>query len=149
MNQQELVSTLVAQHRNLRQILEKTITLSGSSIPLFDRILESLSEFRENLIEHLDLENNVFYKDYTKKETALGGTAAHANELTRQMDEIAKSVIAFLDSYRTPDQIKDSFKQFDKELKRVADTLSLRIEIEEEGIYNVYLSMEASFPTRH
>jgi len=49
--------------------------------------------------------------------------------------------MSFLDKYSTPEIIRNSSTDFKQELSGIIQTLKLRIETEEDGIFEIYLSM--------
>ncbi len=57
------------------------------------------------------------------------------------MEEIAKVVISFLNKYETPELLKVSSSTFKDELLEIVDVLNIRIQTEEEGIFDLYLLM--------
>jgi regulator of sigma D len=130
-NPQELISTLKSQHRTLQADL--ALVLKDVS-PLPDLI-----KFKNDLLEHLKLENEVFYPDYIDKKTKRGEDVVKTKEFIRQMDDIGKVVMGFLDKYNTSEMINASASDFNKELPNIISTLNLRIETEEEGVFDLYL----------
>jgi regulator of sigma D len=138
MRLKESVSTLVLQHQNLREILGNIIELTAFPHSVL-QIEMLLSKFRLHLIEHIKLENDVFYKDYLNEKINFS-TLIEAYKFIRQMNAIEKSITEFLDRYQTEAQIHDSLESFTAEVKIIAEKLSARIEAEEKGIYEIYRS---------
>lgn len=132
-----LVKTLKDQHRNLQSALvntEKELS-SGST----ENVIKLLANFRTDLIIHLELENGTFYPDYLRITEEKGGDTEKIKGFIAQMAEIGEKVIAFLSKYITTDSINSNKQDFAKELEKITSTLNLRIQMEEEGIYDIYL----------
>ena len=139
-NPQELVSTLKSQHRTLQADLAlATEDAKSDTESKGVSILSSLTKFKNDLVEHLKLENEVFYPDYLDKKTKRGEDVTNTKEFIRQMDDIGKVVIGFLEKYNTSEKINAAVSDFKKELPNIISTLNLRIETEEEGVFDLYL----------
>ena len=109
-NPQELISTLKSQHRTLQTDL--ALAMKDVS-PLPDLI-----KFKNDLLEHLKLENEVFYPDYIDKKTTRGEDVVSTKEFIRQMDDIGKVVIGFLEKYNSSEKINAAVPDFKKELPK-------------------------------
>jgi len=130
---QELVSTLKAQHRSLQADLSAALDGTNSAL--------ALTKFRNDLLEHLQLENEVFYPDYLEKQGKKGEDVTKTKEFIKQMDDIGNVVMAFLNKYNAAEAITATTEDFKKELETIIRTLNLRIETEEEGVFGLYLLM--------
>lgn len=137
---QELVSRLTAQHRTLQSDLASAMTAVDShDASQGADILSCLGKFKKDLVEHMDLENGVFYPDYLRKKAVRGEDITSTKEFIQQMDEIGKVVTKFLDSYASEETITASLPDFKHELSSIIHTLNMRIETEEEGVFNIYV----------
>ncbi len=142
MDKYELVTKLKEQHQALLHDLDGIARLAAAPVEGTDReICSGLEQFKTDLLSHLKLEDGVFYPDYLDKVAWRGIDVSGVEEFIRQMGVIAKAVTAFLEKYAAPESVSASYASFGKELKEVAGTLADRIETEEEGVYDVYLSM--------
>jgi len=140
MNPQELITTLKDQHRTLQNDLSLALNNSNATGSLVgSTIVENLSKFKKDLLEHLKLENGEFYPDYLEKKTKRGEDITSTKEFVRQMDEIGKVVIGFLEKYSTPESVEKVIPEFRKELANIIGTLNTRIETEEDGVFGLYL----------
>ena len=140
MDPQELVSTLKSQHRTLQADLAlATEDAKSDTESKGVSILSSLTKFKNDLVEHLKLENDVFYPDYLEKKIKKGEDISSTKEFIRQMDDIGKVVMGFLDKYKTPEAINTAISDYKKELFNIVGTLNIRIETEEEGVFDLYL----------
>ncbi len=137
-NSQGLILTLKNQHRALQAdlslVLEK-IEVGG----LGDEIVLNLTKFKNDLLEHLKLENETFYPDYLEKKIKRGEEVDTTKKFIKEMDEIGKVVIGFLEKYATAETISKSLLEFKKELISIINTLNMRIESEEDGVFGLYL----------
>ena len=117
MTPQELIDTLISQHRLLQKYLTSEL---------------NLELFKITLDEHLKLEDEQFYPRYMELKKKRGEDLTPTLEFINQMKEIGEKVRYFLENYSEKDT---------EELSKVVDTLNLRIETEEEGVYGVFLAM--------
>ena len=139
-NPQALIAKLKIQHRGLQHDLVlvsdgvASKTLQQSSV-----LVSGLATFKHDLLEHLTLENGEFYPDYLHKKEVKGEDLESTKEFIKKMDDIGKAVMGFLDTYATPEAIDASKLTFQHELQGIIKTLNVRIETEEEGVYDIYL----------
>jgi len=139
-NPQELITTLKAQHRGLQSDLTNVLgELKSETVLNASAVISKLAKFKEDLIEHLKLENGEFYPDYLHKKEIKGENIAQTKEFIGVMENIGKVVIAFLDKYDNIEAIESSRLVFDNEFNNIIRTLNTRIETEEEGVYEIYL----------
>ena len=54
------------------------------------------------------------------------------------MKNIEKVVIVFLEKYKDAKSIKEKISDFKKEFPEIGNALFLRIELEEDGVYNYW-----------
>lgn len=134
-NRQELVATLEKQHRGLQADL--TQAMQNAEKSLLSEVVETLGKFKDDLDAHLDLENNTFYPDYL----ALTKANEKVKKFIDEMIVIGEEITAFLNQYDQPEKISASGDKFIPELERITETLNLRIEMEEEGLYDIYIAI--------
>lgn len=142
MNPQELVTTLKEQHRMLQADL--SVALENSKIETkesLESVVSGLAKFRSNLLAHMKLEGEQFYPDYFEKKIAKGENIENGKRFIKEMDELAKTIIEFLDKYAVAGSVGASLVDFRKELSAMISTLNIRIETEEEGMFDFYLIM--------
>lgn len=139
-NPKELVGKLIAQHRKLQGDLKVVLDMLKDDKTFdSDSTLEYLINFKRDLLEHLELENEVFYPDYLKKKSLKGEDILSTKEFIGLMDGIGKEVMNFLERYNNPESIGMNRQVFSDELQKMQDTLNNRIETEEDGVYGIYL----------
>jgi len=114
-----IISTMIVQHRQLQKQITQAIELSKQDKSKAQEILTILQQFKKNLIEHLKLENETFYV-----------------QLLQKMKDIEKTVAGFLGKYNNTEAISNSFAEFAQQVAQVAQALTLRIESEESGVYS-------------
>ncbi|MFA4942240.1 MAG: hemerythrin domain-containing protein [Patescibacteria group bacterium] len=142
MNPPELIAQLKNQHATLRSDLAAALLeIDSAHDNQGELIVLDLVKFKADLLNHLKLENEVFYPDLLAKKNKMGVDVLDTKHFIAQMDEIGIVVMGFLKKYEFPATITGSLPDFKKELLEIIETLNLRIEIEEEGIFDVYLSL--------
>ena len=125
----ELVSILKSQHRLLQ---------SDLAFALENPSLSILVKFKSDLDIHLNLENGTFYPAYLEKKRQLNENIQPTLDFIKKMDEIIQVVLKFLEKYSTADSITLNPQNFKVELQAIVNTLNLRIETEEEAVYDFY-----------
>ena len=135
-DKKQLVETMKGQHRKLQSDL--TEAKNNVSSELFEKVDELLKQFRVDLKTHLDLENGTFYPDYFKIAEQKGYNLEKIKSFIAEMMEIGVKVNNFLDRYSNIQSIQVDKNIFIQDLDLITKTLNLRIETEEEGIYDIY-----------
>ncbi len=139
-NPQDLVSKMKTQHSALQKDLALAMDLASQELPnLGEKILLSLTQFKRDLLEHLDLENGEFYPDYLSRQDKRGVDLRSTKEFIKEMDDIGVVVMGFLDKYSKSEAIKNNLNTFKTELNEIIGVLNTRIETEEEGLFDLYL----------
>lgn len=87
------------------------------------------------------MENGTFYTDYINKKIKRGEDVTSTKEFIKKMDDIAAVIKVFLDKYSDANKINLAIIDFRRELQDIIDTLNLRIETEEDGVFEFYLLM--------
>lgn len=134
MDNQTLVSVLKNQHTGLKNDL-----VSVSEKTEGEAIASGLSKFKIDLVAHLTLEDNSFYTELIKRMRDKGQDTKNTEAFMESMKDIAKVVTAFLEKYSDPIFISNNISNFKLELGDIIRTLLIRIESEEEGVYEVFL----------
>lgn len=146
MNKKELVTTLIEQHRliqaDLLSALKKAQTeVNNNKKIISEGIIFDFKKFNRDLTAHLTLENGTFYVNYLNKQKQAGQDTTKTEKFIEEMNKIVTTVNQFLEKYNTAEKIEKNFIDFEKELETTINTLNLRLETEEEGVYQIYLSM--------
>jgi hypothetical protein len=131
-----LVATLKGQHHKLQLDLGEARKYTNSED--FKNVLEQLGNFKLDLQTHLTLENSTFYPDYLRMTIARGGNIEKIKGFISEMVQIGEKVSEFLEKYLLVSDIEENFSVFSQELVLITKTLNLRVETEEDGIYDVY-----------
>ena len=130
-----LVSIMIKQHRGLQEDLGLVAKdLEEKELDAKD-VSRLLGKFTKDLTEHLELENNTFYVQLLEKMKEKGQDTAKTEQFVGQMKDIEKVVVAFLEKYGSAKSIEEKVEEFKAEFKNIVDTLVLRIESEESGVY--------------
>ena len=133
MDKKQLIDTLKAQHKNLQEDLN-IATLNEAS-----DVVQALNKFKTDLVSHLRLENETFYVDLLKIMSGKGQNTENTEKFILEMKDIEKVVLGFLDKYNSPESLTGNKETFSVELQGIIKALNLRIESEEEGVYETYL----------
>lgn len=130
-----IVTTLVQQHRGLQQDLGAVAGELGREAPEYRKIDADLKQFSSDLSAHLELENHTFYVELLKKMKEKNQDTQKTEKFIAEMKDIEKVVLAFLQTYSTYSSIMNNIENFKKEFPVIVETLNLRIESEEAGVY--------------
>lgn len=126
------------QHKTLQDDLSVVLEdLKSEKVSINSNI--SLTKFKNDLLDHLRLENEKFYPDYLDKQIKKGEDIISTKEFIGQMDVIGKVVVSFLDKYSTPEVINKNVLGFKEELLKIIGDLKTRFKTEEESVLNSYL----------
>ncbi|MBT4349353.1 hemerythrin domain-containing protein [bacterium] len=136
---ENLVTTMIQQHRGLQADVEIILSLyNGNDHVKAEQILASLNKFKEDLVEHLKLENEIFYVELLDKMKKAKQDTTKTELFIAEMKDIEKVVYAFLEKFSTTDSINNNFLEFKSEFNGIKDALVLRIEAEESGVYSYW-----------
>ncbi len=130
-----IVSVMIEQNRGLQKDLAHTLVLSTSEEKDFTEIEKSLEQFHKDLLEHIHLENDIFYVQLLEQMKNKGQDTVKTEIFISEMKKIGESVMSFLDKYKEPNSINSQLANFQTELNGVISVLNLRIDTEESGVY--------------
>lgn len=133
--EKNIVSTMVEQHRGLQKDLGGVVDALNSEKPDSVEIDKLLKQFIKDVTAHLELENNVFYVQLLEKMKAKGQDTAKTEQFIAEMKDIEKVVLAFLGKYKDAESIENKMGEFKPEFAGIVNTLNLRIESEESGVF--------------
>lgn len=137
-NNKTLVSELISQHRNLQKEVGAITGYLEVSPVNAEGIARDLAQFRIDLMEHLGIENDYFYVELLKAMKEKGQDTSKTEQFIAEMVGIGKVVTTFLDKYKDASVIQDKTDEFVEEFGKIAETLTLRIESEEAGVYSYW-----------
>lgn len=135
MNTTNIVDTMIDQHRLLHKDLGQVADELKNENPDANNIDSLLIKFAKDLEEHLKLENDTFYVELLKKMKDKGQATAKTEEFIGKMTEIGTAVMAFLEKYNKAKKIKQQMTNFRQEFSNIVETLNIRVEAEESGVY--------------
>jgi len=135
LDKKNIVTTMISQHRTLQKEVGAVAEILGTDEVNANKISDGLEQFKKDLVEHLELENNVFYAELLKEMKAKGQDTTKTELFIAEMKDIEKVVVAFLEKYKDAQSISSSIEEFKKEFSAIGETLVLRIESEEAGVY--------------
>lgn len=135
---ENIIQKMIGQHNVLRAEVKEVSDLASGGVVNSGKINEGLKKFREDLVNHLELENNTFYLELLKKMKAKDWDTEDTEKFIAGMKDIEKVVIAFLDKYKDSKSISDNIEKFKDEFVDTGQTLSIRLESEEKGVYTYW-----------
>lgn len=133
-----IIETMKDQHRVLQDDLSDALKAAKSVTPDERGIEGRLVSFSLHLMEHLHLENDIFYPELLKRMQKSGADTSNTEDFIYQMNEIGATVMAFLEKYRKAPGSESGLETFRKELSGIISALNLRIESEEVGVYGYW-----------
>lgn len=142
MNKEALIEMLMNQHRTL--ISDLILVLKKSSDDSKENkedIIFDLKRFKNDLLDHMKTEAELFYPVYLENKIARKEDISDAKKFIGEMDSIGVFMIEFIDGYSVAGVIKKNHSKFEAELLTVIEKLKMRIESEEDGVFDVFMSM--------
>lgn len=126
----------------MRSLLaEVSETLKEESDKRGQNCFNELLRFKSVLNSHMEIENAQFYPDYIRAKKERGESIDGTKKFIQEMDDIANGIDQFIETYHSEAIILENEAIFQKDLSRLQSTLSVRIDVEEEGLFEVYLVM--------
>ena len=123
------------QHKNLVEMVTKIKEQAAQDTPSAEEILKELGVFKEALLGHLEIESKEFYPQLLEKLSQSGKDVDKTKEFVGKMEGIANQVVAFFETYNNTQKIDDNIEHFRKNLEKIIDILSIRIEAEEDFVF--------------
>jgi len=141
-DKKQLIDNLISQHRTLQADLGAVVEkIKGGSSGVGVEVVALFDKFKKDLGEHLELENGTFYPDYLEIKKQKGEDITDTQKFIDEMSSIGKVVMDFLGKYGTSEAVDSNIANFSMELDSIVRTLNLRIETEEEGVFDLYKLM--------
>jgi len=138
----DLIPILIKQHKKLKkELLQIVILLRDKSNVDIDLIRSEMETFQKDIIAHLRLENRVFYVLLLDKMQKQNKNIVKTQAFISEMNAIETEVLSFLEKYKTDQQIIHDIDVFEVELQDIIDVLVLRIQSEEEGVYQYFMNL--------
>jgi len=132
---QDLITTLIAQHNELRTQMQRLDSLALPGKEAADEIVPALAVFKQALLTHLSLENTQFYPVVLEKFKDNKPETETLHRFIEEMKNIEKAVLVFLGKYGAPEAVVSDSARFRTDLKAMISTLMIRISAEEDGVY--------------
>jgi len=132
----ELVGKLKDDHKELVRIYGAIKTASTEN--RYGDIHDLLSDFKLTFQTHLAVENVRFYV-YVQQHMALDAdTSNFIADVRKEMNNIARAVLKFVDTYMTTPPTPYSSAEFNAELDGIGPVLVQREQLEESRLYSLY-----------
>ncbi|MBT4849306.1 hemerythrin domain-containing protein [Candidatus Parcubacteria bacterium] len=139
MDKKTIITILIGQHRALQKDLGTISGLVFSEEQIdFKNIIHLLQEFTKDLLGHLKLENETFYPELLDSMKAKNQDIVKTELFIAEMKTIEVAVTTFLEKYKEASDIEEKLAEFKKEFPNIIETLNLRIESEEVGVYSYW-----------
>ncbi len=135
-NEKTIIPKLVEHHRNLNKKVDEIFEILKNEKVDAKNILRMLELFKQDLMNHLKLENEVFYPNLISNMLNIGQPIEKTEMLIAEMKEIEVKVIAFLEKYATVQPIEKNIEEFKEDFQNIVIILTHRIESEEIGVYS-------------
>jgi regulator of sigma D len=132
---QDLITTLIAQHNELRTQMQRLDSLALPGKEAADEIVPALAVFKQALLAHLSLENTQFYPVVLEKFKDNKPETETLHRFIEEMKNIEKAVLVFLGKYGAQEAVVSDSARFRTDLKVMISTLMIRISAEEDGVY--------------
>lgn len=133
---------LINQHRGLQKCLGEAKNLTQETNPELSLIVSSLRSFDLNLSTHRHLEEEVFYPELLRRMEADGLDTFKTIEFIKEMEDIGVLALVFLAKYQDIEILEKKLIDFVEELENITQTLNIRIELEEAGIYGYWEALQ-------
>ena len=139
MEEKNIIVTLVEQHNGLRKHVRDILDLSSAE-QTFDtlKIDGEVKQFAKDLVEHLKLENEVFYVELLRRMEAKKQDTTKTRQFIDEMKGIEKVIYAFLGEFKDENAIKSAPIDFKINFIKVGEVLTLRMDVEEAGVYSYW-----------
>ncbi|MCK5588803.1 MAG: hypothetical protein KAI16_00645 [Candidatus Pacebacteria bacterium] len=138
-----LVIKLKKQHRDIeKKIADISLELKKDEWD-YENISKLLFSLKNDIAEHLKLENEEFYPNFIKILVNSGGSAGGVEGFMKQMDFVLSRINTFFIFFDTEEKIKCSDKDIFKfEFSRIMSELETRLNVEEYFVYKRALNYE-------
>lgn len=130
-----LIQTLLNQHIILRKEMANIKDESEKDLPAGAVIIEYISKFKTELVDHLNLENSVFYPKLLEQMKKQDLDITDTVKFIDKMKIIEKKVDGSLEKYSDAMSIEKNLANFKFDLNDMISTLMIRIDAEERGPY--------------
>lgn len=131
-----LVDKLKEDHKELVRIY--TAIKAAAADNRFGDLHDLLSHFKLTFQLHIAMENVKFYV-YVQQRMAQDTDASNfIAEVRREMNDIARAVLKFVDAYMTAPPTPVTVTGFNDELDQIGAVLVQRVEKEENRLYSLY-----------
>jgi len=131
-----LVARLKGDHRELVRIY--TAIKSAAASNRFGELHDLLAQFKLTFQLHIAMENVKFYVYVQQRMAADSDASNFIAEVRREMNDIARAVLKFVDGYMSIPPTPVTVTAFIAELDRIGSVLVQRVEKEETRLYLLY-----------
>lgn len=132
----ELVGKLKDDHKELVRIYTAIKTAAGEN--RYGDIADLLGDFKLTFQTHLAVENVRFYV-YVQQHMAIDAdTSNFIADVRKEMNNIARVVLRFVDTYMAAPPTPATVTDFNSELDEIGPVLVSRVQLEESRLYSLY-----------
>ncbi len=132
----DLVGRLKGEHQELVEIFATLNTAMAEG--RFTQLPDLLGRFKHSFLNHIGHENVKFYV-YMQQHLELDAdTLSFVSGVRKEMNDIARAVMKFVDRYITALPSADTVETFKTELQEIGAVLVKRVHMEESRLYSLY-----------
>lgn len=132
----DLIPKLKKEHQDLIDAFRKLSAACNRAD--YQALPEMIQSLKLGLQYHLIVENVRLYAYLQQELPEASEQAKFVNNIKREMDGIARSVVRFAATYSTADAIAKNIEAFRSEVDSMGGVLLKRIELEETRLYALY-----------
>ena len=132
----KLVDKLKEDHQELIRLY--TAIKQSAADGRFNELPDLLSDFKMLLQNHFALENVRFYVYVQQRWIHDAETSEFIAELRKEMNNIARAVMKFVETYIAAQPTYDTVATFNAELDQIGAALTKRVQLEESHLYSLY-----------
>lgn len=136
--EENIINILLSQHIGIKNHLSEIKEETEKNQPLAETVFNGLTEFKNLLAQHLDLENNVFYPQLLEKMEKRGIDIKETVKFIEAMKSIEKKIENFMKKYASVENIRNNIRNFKIDLSNISSILILRMTNEETEVFHSF-----------
>ena len=133
-----LIYQLKNDHKKLFNIYSELYNLFINN-DKHEIVVEKLIQLKVMLDMHIGFEDSLLYSYLNTKYRNLNNKLSFINSAKKEMENIIKVALKFIDDCSNPELYNEHKDRFKKELELIGDILVKRVEFEEDRLYPLYV----------
>lgn len=132
-----LRDTLIKQHDKLREDVDAVLDILGTDKEIdFSKLYDALVKFRDDLNEHLELENGRFYPELLKEMQVADQDTSNIRRFIDDMQIMEKAIQSFMEKFESGNNdFKNDITKLKKEFSDIKEVLDMRMDLEEAKVF--------------